>query len=100
MKKIILLLLLAGSTSTLAQKQLPPAGGAPHNFSLPVKQEFALDNGLQATLVPYGEIPKVTVFTVVQVGNVHEQPAENGLADIVGQLMREGTISLNATQLS
>ena len=103
MKKIILLagMILAGSSNAvLAQKQMPPAGGAPRNFTLPAKQEFALDNGLQATLVPYGDIPKVTVYTVVQVGNVHEQPAENGLADIVGQLMREGTTSLNATQLS
>ena len=103
MKKIILLagMILAGSSNAvLAQKQMPPAGGAPRNFTLPAKQEFALDNGLQATLVPFGDIPKVTVYTVVQVGNVHEQPAENGLADIVGQLMREGTTSLNATQLS
>lgn len=101
MKKIILvLMLLAGSGTTLAQKQPPPPGGPPRDFSLPAKQEFALDNGLAATLVPYGDIPKVTVFAVVQAGNVHEQPAENGLADIVGQLMREGTASLNATQLS
>ena len=103
MKKILVLagMILAGSSNAvLAQKQMPPAGGAPRNFTLPAKQEFALDNGLQATLVPFGDIPKVTVYTVVQVGNVHEQPAENGLADIVGQLMREGTTSLNATQLS
>jgi zinc protease len=102
MKKIIMLLglLLAGSTPLLAQKQLPPAGGTPRNFTLPARQEFALDNGLGATLVPYGEIPKVTVFTVVQVGNVHEQPPENGLADITGLLMREGTTTLNATQLA
>jgi zinc protease len=103
MKKSVLLagmLLAWASTASIAQKQAPPAGGAPRNFSLPAKQEFALDNGLQAVLVPYGELPKVTVFTVVQVGNVHEQPAENGLADIVGQLMREGTTRLNASQLA
>jgi zinc protease len=103
MKKIIVLagMILAGSSNVvLAQKQMPPEGGAPRNFTLPARQEFALDNGLQATLVPFGDIPKVTVYAVVQVGNVHEQPAENGLADIVGQLMREGTTSLNATQLS
>lgn len=102
MKKLFWLaamILAAGSISAQGQKQMPPAGGEPRNFSLPAKQEFALDNGLKATLVPFGEIPKVTVFTVVQVGNVHEQPTENGLADIVGLLMREGSSNLPASQL-
>lgn len=83
-----------------AQKETPPEGGEPKDFTLPAKQEFALPNGLRATLVPYGEIPKVTVSLVVQVGNVHEQPDENGLADIVGQLMREGTTTRSARQIA
>jgi predicted Zn-dependent peptidase len=83
-----------------AQKQTPPPGGTPRNFTLPAKQEFKLQNGLKATLVPYGEIPKVTVYLVIQAGNVHEQQTENGLADITGQLMREGTTTLTAKQIS
>ncbi len=92
--------LILNSAATMAQKQTPPAGSAPRNFTLPAKQEFSLSNGLQATLVPYGEIPKVTVNLIVQVGNVHEQAKENGLADLVGQLMREGTTTLNAKQIA
>lgn len=83
-----------------AQKQTPPEGGAPRNFNLPAKEEFNVENGVQATLVPYGEIPKVTVYCVVQTGNVHELENENGLADITGQLMLEGTETLTAKQIS
>lgn len=106
MKKIFIPLICAAlafnapSLVAQAQKQTPPEGGQPRNFILPAKQEFTLPNGLQATLVPYGEIPKVTVSLVVQVGNVHEQENQNGLADIVGQLLREGSATQNAKQIS
>ncbi|KAA5545802.1 M16 family metallopeptidase [Adhaeribacter rhizoryzae] len=106
MKKVFICLISAGlafsSNSLLAQtqKQTPPAGGEPRNFTLPAKQEFSLPNGLQATLVPYGEIPKVTISLVIQVGNVHEQATQNGLADITGQLLREGSTTQNAKQIA
>ena len=51
-------------------------------------------------MVPFGEIPKVTVSMVVEAGNVHEEAKENGLADIVGDLMQEGTTSRSAKQLA
>jgi len=93
--------LLSAAPGALAQqKETPPAGGTPHDFVLPAKQEFELPNGLQATLVPFGEIPKVTVELVVQTGNVHDPATDNGLADIVGRLLREGTTTLSAQQIS
>lgn len=81
-------LLALGATVATAQKQTPPAGGEPKDFTLPAKQEFTLPNGLEATLVPFGEVPKVTVSMVVEAANVHEGPDQNGLADIVGQIGR------------
>jgi zinc protease len=96
----VLALLVFGSRGAVAQKETPPAGGNPRDFKLPAKQELSLPNGLRATMVPYGEIPKVTASLVVQVGNVHEKPNENGLADIVGRLMREGTTTRTASQIS
>ena len=83
-----------------AQKQTPPEGGTPQNFKLPEKEEFTLPNGLSATMVPYGEVPKVTVSMVVEVGNVHEAQNQNGLADVVGNLMQEGTATRNAKQIA
>jgi hypothetical protein len=70
------LALMAGTTrSGLAQKETPPEGGTPKPFKLPPKQSFALPNGLGATLVPYGTLPKVTVSVVVRTGNLNE-PAD------------------------
>ena len=93
--------LLGASFPALAQqKQTPPPGSAPHDFALPAKQEVTLPNGLRATLVPYGEIPKVTVELVVQAGNVHDPAADNGLADMVGRLLREGTTTLTAKEIA
>jgi zinc protease len=51
-------------------------------------------------MVPYGDVPKVVVSMVVQVGNVHENEKQNGLADIVGNMMQEGTATRNARQVA
>ncbi|MDX6270655.1 MAG: zinc protease, partial [Acidobacteriota bacterium] len=74
-----------------AQKQQPPAGGTPKPFTLPRKETFTLKNGTQVTLVPYGSIPKVTVSAVVLAGNINETAEQVWLADLVGELMEEGT---------
>lgn len=83
------LALLAGPVA--AQRQTPPGGGPPHDFKLPAARTFHLDNGLGVTLVPHGTVPKARVVLVVRVGNLNEGPAETWLADLTGDLMREGT---------
>ncbi|UYZ58191.1 M16 family metallopeptidase [Hymenobacter latericus] len=82
------------------KKQTPPEGGTPKDFSLPAKEEFKLDNGLQATLVPYGNVPKVTVTLAVQAGNVHEPAGQTGIADLLGRMLREGTRSMSAQEMA
>lgn len=73
------------------EKQTPPAGSAPKPFTLPRKETFTLKNGAQVTLVPYGSIPKVTVSAVVQAGNINEAAEQVWLADLAGELLKEGT---------
>lgn len=102
MKKIILSIL--ASTIVLsavleAQKQLPPEGGKPKDFTLPKKQQFKLPNGMDVTLVPYGAVPKVSINVVVRCGNLNEKEHEVSLADIAGDLMKEGTKSRSADQV-
>ena len=83
-----------------APKQAPPAGGTPRDFALPAKEEFTLDNGLRARLVPYGQVPKVTMMVAIQAGNVHEAANEVALADLLARLLQEGTATMSATQLA
>ncbi|GAB3642424.1 M16 family metallopeptidase [Spirosoma arcticum] len=102
MKRILVLLtsitLTAGSL--LAQKQTPPEGGKPKDFTLPKRQAITLDNGLKASLVPYGDVPKVTVSIQVRTGNMHEKANEVWLSDLLAQLIQEGTTSRTAQALS
>ena len=97
---LLLLTLLLSVSAIYAQKQIPPEGGEPKDFKLPPTQTFALDNGLKATLVEYGNVPKVVVSLVVQTGNVHEGPEQVWLADLLGNLLKEGTKNRSAEALS
>lgn len=87
-------------TAPTAPKEIPPVGSVPRDFTLPAKEEFTLGNGLRARLVPYGQVPKVTIMVAIQAGNVHEGPNEVSLADLLAKLLREGTATLSATQLA
>lgn len=99
-KIYIVLLLVVFGFQVEAQKETPPPGGDPAEFKLPARETTALDNGLTATLVPYGVIPKVHVSVIVKTGNIHEGPNEIWLADLTGDLMGEGTTSMDARTLA
>jgi zinc protease len=83
-----------------AQTETPPRPAAPKNFSLPETRTLALDNGLKVSLIPFGTVPKVAVQLVVRSGNVDEGPNEIWLADLMGDLMREGTTNRSGEQIS
>ena len=97
---IQLLILFALAVPGLAQKQSPPEGGPPKDFVLPEKTTFTLDNGLAATLVNYGIVPKVSVRFVVRAGNIDESENEIWLADLTGDLMKEGTLTRTAQEVA
>src|ERR1700730_9683134 len=83
-----------------SQKQTPPAGGAPKPFNVPAHETYALPNGMRVTLVPYGNIPKVAVSLVIRAGNLNEPQDVLGVADISGELLKEGTKTLSAQELA
>lgn len=94
----ITLVLLA--LTAVAQKQTPPAGGTPRDFKLPAKNVVKLPNGFSTTLVQYGAVPKVSISLMIKTGNVHEGPDEVWLADLTGNLMKEGTATSNFKAIS
>lgn len=95
-----LVLLTATTGNVMAQKQLPPEGGTPKDFVLPESITFSLENGLQATLIPYGVLPKVTVRAVIRAGNINEGPNEVWLADLLGDFLEEGTSTRDARTIA
>jgi zinc protease len=96
---VLAIIMLAGAPS-FAQKQEPPAGGPPKAFTLPAHETYALANGMKVTLVPYGNIPKVTINVTLRTGNLNEPKELLGIADITGDLLKEGTTSMSAKALA
>jgi zinc protease len=78
----------------------PPKPGPPRDFRVPEPKRFTLDNGLQVALVQWGNMPKVRVTLDVRTGNVFEKKDEVWLADLTGDLMREGTSTRSSAQIS
>jgi len=97
---LIVAAVLLAVVLVMAEKQTPPPGGAPRDFSLPPANNFTLDNGLQATLVQYGKLPKVTISVRIRAGNLNETSEQIWLADLMGDLMEEGTASKSAEELA
>jgi zinc protease len=94
---------LLGVSAARAQDTFPsepPKPGTPKDFRVPEPKRFTLENGLQVALVEWGNIPKVRVSLVVRTGNAFEDATQTWLADLTGDLMREGTTSKTGTELS
>jgi len=99
------LLLVAGALAlavipAFGQKETPPAGGPPKAFSVPAHETYTLANGMKVTLIPYGNIPKVSVSLAVRVGALNDAKELLGEADLTGELLKEGTTSLSSSALA
>ena len=79
---------------------VPPKAGVPRDFKVPEPKRFTLDNGLQVALVQWGTMPKVRVTLSMRTGNAFEKADEVWLADLTGDLLREGTVTRTAAQVS
>ena len=88
------------SVASAQEKQKPPAGGPPKPFNVPAHETYSLPNGMKVTLVPYGNLPKVTLNLVLRTGNLNDPADMPGLADLAGKLMKEGTTSKSAKQIA
>ncbi len=93
-----LLLTLVGMTSAAAKEAVPPLA-EPRPFVLPSRSNLTLDNGLTVTFLDVGEIPKATVIVFLRTGSIDEG-SHNGLADFVGEYLREGAGERDATAVA
>jgi zinc protease len=79
--------------------EAPPAPGEPHEFRLPAKESFRLDNGLAVTFIDYGSVPKATILAVVRTGNVDEGE-RTWLPDVAVEMLKEGTTTRSASDIA
>ncbi len=77
---------------------MPPAG-TPKPYALPAAESYSLDNGMDVTLLRYGNVPKAYIALRVYAGNLNEGD-DVWLPDLVGQLLREGAGGRSATEIA
>lgn len=77
------------AVASAARAEAPPPLGTPRPFVLAQRTDVHLANGATLTLVPLGSVPKATVMLVERTGGIDEG-AKNGLADFVGDYLKEG----------
>ena len=78
----------------------PPTVEALAPYRLPERHRLALDNGLRATLVDVGAVPKAHVRLALRAGGLNERAGKTGLAVLVSRFLKEGTRELDAAELA
>jgi len=81
-------------------KETPPQGPPPKPFHLPATTDFNLPSGMQATIVPYGSVPKVAIRVFVAAGAIDESASQVWLSKLNADLMKEGTRTRSAEQVA
>ena len=77
-----------------------PTAGAPAAFRLPGRTELTLDNGLRATFVEYGAVPKAFVRVALRAGAMNEPDGASGLAVLASRYLKEGAGDLDSGELA
>jgi predicted Zn-dependent peptidase len=84
---------------TALSAEAPPVPGAPKPLQLPTPEHGEFANGLKTTFIPFGTVPKATIVVTVRTGSIN-QGTQVWLPDIVGDMMKEGTLRRTAEQIS
>ena len=72
----------------------------PLHFQVPRPETAVLDNGITLFFYEDHELPLVKVTALVRIGSVYDPEGKEGLADLTGQLLREGgTKGMKSTEI-
>ncbi len=86
--------------SALAQDALPrPEIGDPEPFELPETRTIQLDNGIEATFIPFGLAPKANIQVRVRAGNL-DDGASTWIADLTGAMIEEGSAGRASAEIA
>ena len=92
-----LVLVLAGPA--LAADATMPQAGEPRAYHLPAIEQVTLGNGMKVTLVPFGNVPKVSIGLRIRAGNLNEG-GKTWLADLTAEMLKEGTIRRSSREVA
>ena len=105
MRRLALLVLCAAGVSysveARGQSLKPrPVVGAPKPFTVPKVLERTFPNGMRVALVPFSATPTARIELVVRAGTADESATQPAVAQLVGQLLLEGTRSRPADSIA
>ncbi len=98
---ILILLLLAGQLTSIAQKvdrSKPPAPGPAPMIELGKYESFVLENGLKVIVVENHKLPKVT-FQIFVDSDPVLQGEHTGYVNMMGSLLKSGTETRNKSDI-
>jgi hypothetical protein len=76
-----------------------PALGAPKPFAVPASETYRLPNGMQVTLIPYGQVPKAVVSLRIYAGGLNAGE-RTGLTAMTTNLLSEGAAGRTGAQIA
>ena len=91
---------VASSGGTPAPWPAMPDPGPTPEFSVPSSQNFTLSNGIPVAFVQVGTIPMVQMQLNIHSGSGADPQGKSGLASLSAAMLREGTASHTAIELS
>ncbi len=83
-----------------SSREKPPTGSQPKPFVFPKADVFTTANGMKVMLVPYGNVPKVTVQARIRTGHLDETSEQTWLSIIAGGMLKEGTKTRTGEQIA
>ena len=98
--RISLLLALAATSAAVTPAQTKPAEGSFAVYQLPEAKRIKLPNGLVVLLLERHELPLTSAELVIRSGATADPAGKEGLASVTAALLRKGTATRTADQIS
>lgn len=86
--------------TTTVSKAPRPIPGPPREYHFPRFERRTLDNGVKLVVAPVDKLPLATVVVLVEAGAVCDPEGREGTAQLVAQLLLEGTQQYDGAELT
>lgn len=86
-------------TPSAFDRSMAPAQGTPPGLNLPNPWTATLSNGLKVYGIENSELPLVELALVIDGGHLADVPGKNGVANLMTDIMMEGTASKTPEEL-
>lgn len=101
LRTFVLILSACGGWAWSATAQVPrPDLAPPRPFVMPRASDSSLPNGFRWTCVAYGTTPMARVELVIRAGSADDPVGLIGIAELLGEYLREGSRSRDADSLA